>query len=240
MPTGPPPQAVLDQRWMWNILLFILGVTLILRLIGLDIAGALLTGLMLCFGIIMTRDGMQEMAKYALVYAVLCGLNFFFDILPLITELGGRVTRTTEPVTATTSSHGIQQMTYTMTTKTTPFFDSREGLVYNVQSLGMVISPVAMALGVYLSISANYEIQRLAPPLLGEEEDMGWNRPMFVGTGNLGSQPQPGGAAAPPDAPRPSGGAQAAAAPAGGQTPSRTNVGRDSFERFTGTGHKLS
>eukprot|EP00411_Alexandrium_monilatum_P094359 CAMPEP_0175755890 /NCGR_PEP_ID=MMETSP0097-20121207/63638_1 /TAXON_ID=311494 /ORGANISM="Alexandrium monilatum, Strain CCMP3105" /LENGTH=92 /DNA_ID=CAMNT_0017064969 /DNA_START=28 /DNA_END=303 /DNA_ORIENTATION=+ len=85
MPTGPPPQAVLDQRWLWSLLMLLLGLTFVMRLIGLDIAGALLTGLMLCFGIIMTRDGMQEMAKYALVYAVLCGLNFFFDILPLIT-----------------------------------------------------------------------------------------------------------------------------------------------------------
>jgi len=87
----PPPQALLDQRWLWNLLLILLGGTFVLRLIGLDIAGALLSGLMLCFGIIMMRDGMQEISKYALVYAVLCGFNFFFDILPLISELGGRV-----------------------------------------------------------------------------------------------------------------------------------------------------
>merc|ERR1719446_1036113 len=98
MPTGPPPQAVLDQRWLWQILIMLLAITFMVRLIGLDVAGALLSGLMLCFGVIVTRDGMQEMSKYALVYAVLCGLNFFFDILPLITELGGRVSRQTQPV----------------------------------------------------------------------------------------------------------------------------------------------
>jgi len=160
MPTGPPPQAVLDQRWLWSLLMLLLGLTFVMRLIGLDIAGALLTGLMLCFGIIMTRDGMQEMAKYALVYAVLCGLNFFFDILPLITELGGRVTRAKEPVGAVKDDNGVRQTTYMLTTKVTPFFDAKQGLVYNVQSLAVILAPVCMALGVYLSVSAHNELYR--------------------------------------------------------------------------------
>jgi len=37
----------------------------------------------------MTRDGMRDMGKYCLIYSILCGLCFFFDILPLVTELGG-------------------------------------------------------------------------------------------------------------------------------------------------------
>jgi len=241
MPTGPPPQAVLDQRWLWNLLLFALGATFVMRLIGLDIAGALLSGLMLCFGIIMTRDGMQEMAKYALVYAVLCGLNFFFDILPLVTELGGRITRTTEPVTATSSMHGVQQTTYTMTTKTTPFFDSTQGVVYNIQSMAMIMSPVCMALGVYLSISANNEIQRHAPPLF--EEDFGWNRP--VGQPPAPDQGQRLGASEGGGAPRPQNGQQPGASSSAGGGPASSssrasNPGREAFERFQGTGHKLS
>merc|ERR1719157_428377 len=114
--SGPPPQAILNQRWLWQILLVLLSLSFVLRFIGLDIPGALLTGLMLCFVVIMTRDGMQELSRYALVFAVLCGLNFFFDILPLLTELGGRVQRTTEPL-KTVSHGGIEQTTYTLTVK---------------------------------------------------------------------------------------------------------------------------
>merc|ERR1719324_1141522 len=108
MPLGPPPQGILDKKWLWNVLLILLCLCFILRFIALDIPGALLSGLMLCFVVIMTRDGMQELARYALVFAVLCGLNFFFDILPLLTELGGRVQSKTMPM-VTTSSDGMRQ-----------------------------------------------------------------------------------------------------------------------------------
>eukprot|EP00403_Amphidinium_massartii_P040220 CAMPEP_0178445460 /NCGR_PEP_ID=MMETSP0689_2-20121128/40177_1 /TAXON_ID=160604 /ORGANISM="Amphidinium massartii, Strain CS-259" /LENGTH=216 /DNA_ID=CAMNT_0020070009 /DNA_START=111 /DNA_END=757 /DNA_ORIENTATION=+ len=173
VPTGPPPQAIIDDRWLWQILLFLLGLTLALRLIGLDVAGALLAGLMLCFGFIMIRDGMQEISKYALVYAVLCGLNFFFDILPLLTEIGGRVTRETEPVeTGDTQVDGngeVQSTMYRLTIRTTPFIDFSQGIVYNAQSFAMIVSPIAMALGVYLSMSAHNEIQRHAPPIFDDD-----------------------------------------------------------------------
>mmetsp|Transcript_141597 Transcript_141597/g.394706 ORF Transcript_141597/g.394706 Transcript_141597/m.394706 type:complete len:262 (-) Transcript_141597:82-867(-) len=184
----PPPQSVLDQSWLWKLLLFLLGVTFLLRLIGLDIAGSLLSGLMLCVAGVMMRDGMRELGKYALVYAVLCGLNFFFDILPLITELGGRVSRTKEPVGATTDQDGIQQTTYVLTTKVTPFFDGKQGVVYNVQSLAMIISPITMALGIYLAVSAHSEIQRHVP-ILFEQQDFGAYSSQSAGTQQASSRP---------------------------------------------------
>lgn len=159
IPTGPPPQAILNQRWLWQVLLALLSLSFVMRFIGLDIPGALLSGLMLCFAVIMTRDGMQEISRYCLVFAVLCGLNFFFDVLPLLTELGGRVHSKTMPMT-TTSASGMKQTVYTVTVQTTPFFDASQGLVYNVQSLAMILSPITMALGVYLSLSAHNELQR--------------------------------------------------------------------------------
>mmetsp|Transcript_20880 Transcript_20880/g.52782 ORF Transcript_20880/g.52782 Transcript_20880/m.52782 type:complete len:225 (-) Transcript_20880:35-709(-) len=155
-PRAPPPQAVLDRRWQWHIMLCILGATFVLRLIGLDIAGALLSGLMLCFGVIMVRDWMQDLAKYALVYAVLCSLNFFFDILPLITELGGRMSRTVE----NTDSDGTAEVGMI----NTPFFDVSKGLMYNAQSMSILLSPIAMGLGICLSLSAHNDIQRLSDP----------------------------------------------------------------------------
>jgi len=212
--SGPPPQAILNQRWMWQILLVLLSLSFVLRFIGLDIPGALLSGLMHCFAVIMTRDGMQEISRYALVFAVLCGLNFFFDILPLLTELGGRVQSRTMP-RSTTSSDGIKQTVYTVTVNTTPFFSVAEGLVYNVQSLGMALSPVAMALGVYLALSAHNEIQRMMPDFWddGFEEAA---RPVLP----RNSRPQAGSAAD----------AQESRQPAGGNT----------FTQFQGQGYKLA
>mmetsp|Transcript_127068 Transcript_127068/g.253939 ORF Transcript_127068/g.253939 Transcript_127068/m.253939 type:complete len:230 (+) Transcript_127068:82-771(+) len=220
--SGPPPQAVLDQRWLWRLLLVLLVITFALRLIGLDIAGALLTMLMLCFGVIMLRDGMAEMANYALVYTMLCGLNFFFDILPLITELGGRTTRSTAPVGMSTDIHGVKETTFTLTTKTTPFFDREQGLIYNVQSLAMIASPICMALGGYLAFTAHTEMQ-LRDGLPTLDNDLG----------EFGRQP-----------PAAVLGGRGWTGPTEGSSPSNNNRAsqsvRESFERFQGTGHKLS
>lgn len=255
-PTGPPPQGVLDQSWLWKSLMLLLGFTFVLRLIGLDIAGSLLTGLMLCIGVIMLRDGMREMGKYALVYAVLCGLNFFFDILPLITELGGRVTRTKEPVGATSDKDGIQQTTYTLTTKVTPFFDPTQGLVYNVQSLAVIMSPLCMALGIYLSVSAHNEIHRSAPQLL--EQDFGsFSSGPAVGPGQQQAMPPQQPPTIPADAgpghrlwgnePVPGAGLGAGVgggiggANSGSETgrSSQTSRSQDGIGRFQGKGYKL-
>merc|ERR1719198_2500348 len=83
----------------------------------------MLTGLMLMSGHFITKDGMSELCKYVAVYGLLCCLNFFFDFIPLVSEMGGRVTRRTEPG-ATVTVDGVQSTTYTIIVKTTPFFDS--------------------------------------------------------------------------------------------------------------------
>mmetsp|Transcript_11278 Transcript_11278/g.30235 ORF Transcript_11278/g.30235 Transcript_11278/m.30235 type:complete len:247 (+) Transcript_11278:77-817(+) len=235
LPTGPPPQAVLDKRWLWNVLLVLLGATFFLRLIGLDIAGALLSGLMLCFAIIMTRDGMQEIAKYALVYSVLCGLNFFFDILPLIGDLGGRESRLSDQP----DTDGPMSI-FRMQSKITPFFDFSMGVIYNVQSLSMLLSPIAMALGVYLAMSAHNEIQRHALPFWETDFD-DFGRPFQPppqqspptgqgGGGGAGGTRNRAGAAersTTPSTPRPPG------------TSSASASGRETYERFSGVAYKL-
>lgn len=224
IPTGPPPQAVLDQRWLWQALILLLGITFGLRVVGLDLAGALLSGLMLCFVVAMTRDGMSDMAKYALVFAVLSGLTLFLDTLPLFTELGGRVTRTMQPGRTELSADGIRQTSYTLTSKTTPLFDLSQGLIYNVQSLAMVTSPISMALGAYLAIVAFNETQLRSHPL--------WD----AGVGAIENPFAVNGT-----------GAAAHGGPEGGAPVPRHLLGardgepsaRDTFEHFTGQAHKL-
>merc|ERR1712150_411143 len=66
---------------------------------------------------------------------------------------------TKEPVAHTdTDENGVFQKTYTVITKITPFFDFSQGMVYNIQSVAMLLSPLCMALGVYLSIVAHHAI----------------------------------------------------------------------------------
>merc|ERR1719468_1432781 len=116
---------------------------------------------------------------------MLCGLNFFFDILPLITELG---------------------------------------LIYNVQSLAMIVSPICMALGGYLAFTAHTEMQLRDGPLPALDSDLG----------ELGRQPSAASLGG-----RVWAGANAGLGASTSNRANSTSV-RESFERFQGTGHKLS
>jgi len=220
-PSGPPPQSVLDQYWQWLFLMLTLLVTFGLRLVGLDIAGAILTGMLLGFAVVMVRDGMQQMSKYSLVYAVLCALNFFFDLLPLLTELGGRIQRASEPG-ETYTADGISRTTITITVRKTPFFDADMGLAYNAQSLSMLVSPIAMALGTYLAICAHNETE--FP--LDYEQDFGNANAIRLQRGVLAA------AAAANNGSPPAG-------PNGARGNSAPGSGDSTFQRFHGTSFKL-
>mmetsp|Transcript_108971 Transcript_108971/g.339601 ORF Transcript_108971/g.339601 Transcript_108971/m.339601 type:complete len:254 (+) Transcript_108971:76-837(+) len=151
---GPPPQEVLDKRWLWKVYSALLMTVFVLRIVGGDIAGAVINGLMLCFVMVMLRDGMSDMPKYLVAYGILCVLNFVLDVVPLVTALGGRVSRTTEPLMVR-NENGVQQMTYMLTKRTTPFFSLEGGLIYNLQSLAMLLCPVTMLMGCALSFLAH-------------------------------------------------------------------------------------
>lgn len=187
---GPPPQAVIDKRPLWFVLMFFLGLTLVLRMAAFDIMGGLLCGLLLLLATIIVRDGMRELPKFSLIFGMLCGINFFFYILPLLSNLiGGRSERHIDPVESVSYSN-TQQLTYTLTVRTTPFFDKRASLMYNIQSAGMLTMPISMLLGAYLGISAHQEVQRHSPTLFGTEDgEMGIDpRPNVPAAGVAGPQ----------------------------------------------------
>lgn len=166
---GPPPQEILDQLWLWRLLIAGFSVVLVLQIIVVDIAGALLTALLLGFAILMLRDGMQDMPKYALIYAVLCGLNFLFDMLPLLNELCGRTSRASDVKRWPGNFNGTYVTQYTVTTKVTSFLDPRLGFVYNAESVAMLLEPIFMALGCYLATVAHSEIQRVFPSAVPDD-----------------------------------------------------------------------
>jgi len=229
---GPPPQELLDKRWLWRFLLIILAMTFVLRLVGGDIAGAVLSGLMLCFGVVMIRDGMQEMMRYALTYGILCTLNFVLDIVPLVMGLNGRVRRHTEPV-AVVNDKGVQHITYTLTKKTTPFFSTSEGIIYNAQSLAMLLSPICMLLGACLALSAHLAYQRHAPRL-----DADLQAQLPAGLSHLPQQIAEAQQAAAAQAARAEGRPAPAPNNLDGRRPA-VPVGQAGWESFQGQGHKL-
>lgn len=201
-PMGELPQAVRNQKPLWYLLIVLLVITLVLRIIGVDLAGALLTGLMLTFAIIMVRDNMAQLERYNLVFGLLCSLNFLFDILPLLEMLGGRRSeeiRPTERVTVDGSGNEREE-TFSVTVKTSPFLDASKGLVYNAESLSLVFSAICMLMGALLSFWAHDIIMREAPqidwdadlaggapvPLAGPRDQ---RRPLVMGgEGNNGGQ----------------------------------------------------
>ncbi|CAK9063503.1 unnamed protein product [Durusdinium trenchii] len=218
MQLGPPPQEVIDQQWLWKLLMFGFTVVLLLQLFAMDVAGAMLTALLLAFGWVMLKDGMCEMPKYALIYAVLCGLNFFFQILPLFSELNGRVTRRIEVASPPTFVNGTQMTTYTLATQTTSFFDFSQGLAYNAESFSLLLGPLCMGLGTYLAAFAHNEMQRYLPMSMESWDDP----PLAV--------PMP---TAPETRPQPS--LRVTREGARESSP----VGRDTYMNFSGQSHKL-
>mmetsp|Transcript_80834 Transcript_80834/g.152778 ORF Transcript_80834/g.152778 Transcript_80834/m.152778 type:complete len:259 (-) Transcript_80834:89-865(-) len=176
MVTGPPPQSVLNQRPLWLGLMAFLGTTLLLRVIALDILGSLLCGLMICLAAVVIRDGMRELPKFSLMFGLLCGINCIFYAIPVLgSVVSGRSERRVDPVDSSTyhdTSGHMQRLTYTLTVRTSAFFDLNRGFMYNVQSAGELMMPMAMLLGTYLGFTAHNEFQNhMSEYLLDDEED---------------------------------------------------------------------
>eukprot|EP00747_Dinoflagellata_sp_TGD_P193677 gnl/TRDRNA2_/TRDRNA2_60152_c0_seq1.p1 gnl/TRDRNA2_/TRDRNA2_60152_c0~~gnl/TRDRNA2_/TRDRNA2_60152_c0_seq1.p1 ORF type:complete len:248 (+),score=30.64 gnl/TRDRNA2_/TRDRNA2_60152_c0_seq1:182-925(+) len=236
VPSGPPPQAVLDQRGLWRVLFALLSITFVLRLLALDVAGAILGGLMLCLAVLVTRDGMSELSKYALLYGTLCVLCFFFDIIPLLVSLGGRTQTTVHQINGMGSGdrHSSHKTTtYSIMTEKHAFINWSLGLKYNALSLAMITSPIGMILGAYLSLSAHNEFIRSIPAGDEEAEFFPPVRAPLAGRG-IGALPGP------PTGPSSGRGAYGATAYGGNiAQPGQAHGTPGHFEHFQGTGHKL-
>ncbi|CAL1159456.1 unnamed protein product [Cladocopium goreaui] len=158
LPHGPPPQAILEKRHWWTGLLVLLIVTALFEFSTLDVVGGMLTALMLFLACMMLADGMAELPRYALAFSMLSMLCLFFEMVPLLSSIGGRSEVSVEPVDRTTSKNELR-ITYTTIIKTTPFFDRTKNYIYNGGSVAMILSPVTMLLGAYLAGQAHVELQ---------------------------------------------------------------------------------
>jgi len=175
---GPPPQSVVNKRPLWYLLIVMLAATFFLRMLTVDIMGGVLCALLLSLAVIMVRDGMKDLPKFGLVFGLLCSINFLFYVLPAVTAvIAGRSERKIVPVESLTVKN-VQKLTYTLIVRTTSFFDADAGLLYNIQSCGMIAMPLCMLIGSFLGASAHYDIHRRTSRLLEGNEHLtsGTNR----------------------------------------------------------------
>lgn len=236
---GPPPQSVLDRRPAWYVLIFLLGLVAALRIITLDIIGGMLSILLLIMAWMMISDGMREMPRYALIFGVLNVLCLFFDTIPLVASLQGRSQVITEPSGREPTEDGGVRAVYSVTVKTTPFFDAKEGFVYNCTSLQMVIAPVTMLLGAYLSLSAHSDLSRGIDETQGDEAT--WYQTVFAAQEEALQERRPlvGAAGANDDGAEAS--REGTARPSGERGNAEGSRQTSGYTgRFTGTPHKLS
>lgn len=238
----PPPQGILDKRPCWFLLMVLLGATMILRMVSLDMLGGLLCALMICLCFVILRDGMRELPKFGLMFGLLCGVNFVFYAMPVLGAIvAGKTEQHVEPMKASDLSryNQIHRLTYTLTVRTSSFFDFSRGWIYNAQSAGEVLMPIAMLLGTYLGISAHYEYQsHVADFLIGSDEDdeIGGAREDLFGVAGDAGDAADGFAA---NARAGTYGAIFGAA-TGGVAPPRPAPPKLAHKAFQGASHKLS
>lgn len=155
----PTPQEVKDKWPCWCLLIALYVMLFVMKIITLDIISSILYFLMALMAWMIVRNDFRDGNDLFMMYAVLCIMNFVFDLVPLIIGLERGRTTVTQAQSGETLGNGVQQIDTTETFKTTPFFDSHQSFRYNLQSLTFIISPCVNAFGAYLSCKAVNALQ---------------------------------------------------------------------------------
>lgn len=148
------PSCVKDRfsKWWW-VLMGVYIVVCVGRILATDIIGALLSGMMAVIAWYMVKEDCSKMSQYCVfLFGMMCVMNTVLEFVTLAGALQGRQTQRTEskPLPAATGSSS-SSTSYTITIEKHPFFDKEGSLVYNQQSLMMILCPLAAFLGFLLS-----------------------------------------------------------------------------------------
>jgi len=216
------PPSVSDKWPAWYVLIFLLVTLAVMKMITVDLISAMLTILMIVLAYLIVRNKMESAHSIVMIYAVLCILNFVFDLVPLIMSLHGR-TSVQDGRTHTQLKPGVERVQVTRIFRTTSFFDPHQGFKYNLQSISLILSPLTALMGAILSLKAVYDIQQW-------NED---NGPMFADERRDEHNPLLWNMQAGP-ASRPGGDAQPDLSHQG------QGQGQRQFVAFAGLGHRLS
>jgi len=142
-----PPQVVKDYHAkFWWFLLFLLVCVCAAEFAAMDIFDAVFTGLLGVVVWYMVKKDCAQMSQYCLMmFGIMCAIQSVFELISLVSSLGGRKTSHTE-----TKTLGESSTSYTTVVETHPFFDPTQGFQYNVQSAVKIISPVTMVIACFL------------------------------------------------------------------------------------------
>lgn len=144
---GGPPQVVKDYHSKyWWFLLFLLVCVCAAEFAAMDIFDAVFTGLLgVCVWYMVKKD-CSQMSQYCLMmFGIMCAIQSVFELISLVSSLGGRKTSHT-----VTKSLSDSSTSYTTVVETHPFFDQTQGLQYNIQSAVKIVSPATMVIACIL------------------------------------------------------------------------------------------
>jgi len=149
------PAAIRQKHAKYWWMLFVLQlVTVADELVASDVFGVLFSGAIAFCIWYMVRGSCRNMTQYCLfMFGLMCFIEALFEIITLSTVIGGRSEATT---TRSTSTDGTHEVSYTTVVDVTPFFDWGQGLTYNAESLGYLLSPATMVVGAILSYFSYY------------------------------------------------------------------------------------
>eukprot|EP00746_Dinoflagellata_sp_MGD_P001171 gnl/MRDRNA2_/MRDRNA2_102174_c0_seq1.p1 gnl/MRDRNA2_/MRDRNA2_102174_c0~~gnl/MRDRNA2_/MRDRNA2_102174_c0_seq1.p1 ORF type:complete len:232 (-),score=39.32 gnl/MRDRNA2_/MRDRNA2_102174_c0_seq1:112-807(-) len=215
---GAVPEGIRNQAKWWWLLASAFMIVCTARFISLDVFGSLISGLMVFLVYYMLKDECKNLPRFVVMFGMLCAFNAFFELLPLMQALGGRVSRKVTPGQLHASTG---KQTFSVTVETHPFFDPSQGWMYNLQSSAMIASPLCFLWGICLAQRAFRLLEPLddggVDPFGTAAGPPGGN---FGGMGNFGAT---GTADQTPS----------------GRPISVGNTQRDGFKAFDGQGHRL-
>eukprot|EP00930_Biecheleria_cincta_P041968 TRINITY_DN28860_c0_g1_i1.p1 TRINITY_DN28860_c0_g1~~TRINITY_DN28860_c0_g1_i1.p1 ORF type:complete len:224 (-),score=24.91 TRINITY_DN28860_c0_g1_i1:63-734(-) len=140
---APAPAVVKEfHSYLWWIMLWILLLIAALQVEAGDAFGMFFTAAMAGVIYYLVSENCANMSMYCLlVFGLIAGFQSLFGLLTLFSVLGGRSSTTTA-----VRSKDDSTVTYETRIQIHPFFDSKQGTKYNMQSLVLLVLPIAMLL----------------------------------------------------------------------------------------------
>jgi len=161
------PEKITNSHYIgWRIMSFLFIATTIGCLVAFKIFDALIALMIGIWAYYMTKDGCKMMSQQCLFsFGMVCVIQAVMEFIIICMSLPGRKTQSTtvnggdpvqggSPHAAPSPFFGGQHSTsssYTVTTKTVPFFSEEEGWHYNLQSAMMIASCVVFIIGALMT-----------------------------------------------------------------------------------------
>lgn len=149
---APVPQAVRQTHAKYWWAFFALTVlAAVVELVALDFFGVIFEGALAFIVWYMAKNSCKNMTQYCLfVFGLMCLIEALFEVLTLTTMMEGRTVSSTTS-SSSSDKDGNTIVYYTTVVEETSFFDLSQGLTYNAESVGYLLSPAIMIVGTILS-----------------------------------------------------------------------------------------